>query len=284
MTTYWLRSYSGIHPFQSAWDGIVIAAIDCAMGAYKPVPCLGKAFISTLRHGGTMGLWEYLAAEKKAIANRAFQVFGFLILQVAIFFAVAGRLDIPRAWLLFGMYLVHVLVNMVFFLKYAPEIVAARGKYKFVKTWDKVVAGVYTAMLLVLPAVMGLDVGRGLSSLGIEFAVAGVIMFVIGGALSTWAMVVNKWFVTTVIVQKGQRVVSTGPYAIVRHPGYGGLMLYYLAAPLVVGSLYGLIPAAIIALAHIVRTQFEDKTLYNELPGYREYTQKVKYRLLPGVW
>ncbi len=101
-----------------------------------------------------------------------------------------------------------------------------------------------------------------------------------------WAMVENKFFETTVRVQKerGHRVVTTGPYAIVRHPGYSGMILFYGRAPFAIGSFYGLIPALLLDVALIFRTYFEDGILYKELPEYKEYTKKVSYRLVPFIW
>ncbi|WP_279385089.1 methyltransferase family protein [Methanosarcina barkeri] len=84
--------------------------------------------------------------------------------------------------------------------------------------------------------------------------------------------------------EKRHRVVITGPYAIVRHPGYAGMILFYGCAPFVIGSLYGLIPALLLAVTFVFRTYFEDRMLYKELPGYREYTKKVRYRLVPFIW
>jgi protein-S-isoprenylcysteine O-methyltransferase Ste14 len=99
-------------------------------------------------------------------------------------------------------------------------------------------------------------------------------------------MVENEFFETTVRIQKegNHKVVITGPYAIVRHPGYAGMILFYGCTPFIIGSLYGLIPAILLAVAFVFRTYFEDRMLYEELPGYKEYTKKVMYRLVPFIW
>ncbi len=133
----------------------------------------------------------------------------------------------------------------------------------------------------------GLDAGRlQLSSPGIGFLVGGVIIFIVGWVFVVWAMVENEFFETTVRIQKekNHRVVFTGPYAIVRHPGYTGMILFYGCTPFIIGSLYGLIPVLLLAVAFVFRTYFEDRMLYEELPGYKEYTKKVKYRLVPFIW
>ena len=223
----------------------------------------------------------------KAIAKRFFQVVFGLLLQVIVFFYAAGTLNVPSGWLYFEVYSVYLLVNMIIFLKLSPEVIAARSEIKFEKNWDKIFAIVYLICMLLIPAVAGLDLGRFYwSILGFEFAYLGLVLFVIGAAFSSWSIIENKFFETAVRIKKerGHKVVSSGPYAIVRHPGYVGIMLIYLASPLIFGSGYASIPAIMLAVAFVFRTYFEDRMLYEELDGYKEYIQKVKYRLMPGIW
>lgn len=223
----------------------------------------------------------------KAAVRRAAQVLGGLLLLMAVFFISAGRTDLPRAWVFFGLYFVSLLLNMVIFLKFNPEIIRARREIRGeMKWWDKIFAGFYTVFILTMFIICGLDVGRfNISSIGVEFFAVGIIIFAVGWVFVAWSMVENKFFETTVRIQneKDQRVVSTGPYAIVRHPGYVGMILFYGYAPFIIGSLYGLVPALLLAFAFIFRTHFEDKTLYEEFPGYEEYTRKVRYRLFPFI-
>ncbi len=99
-------------------------------------------------------------------------------------------------------------------------------------------------------------------------------------------MLVNAFLVTTVRIQeeRGHRVVTNGPYRFLRHPTYVGAILFTWGGPLLLGSWWALIPGTIAVIAFVVRTYLEDRTLQAELPGYQEYTQQVRYRLLPGVW
>jgi len=225
----------------------------------------------------------------KAAAKRGAQVLFSMLLMAALFFLSAGRLDLPRVWFFFGLYLVSLLINMVIFLKYNPEVVKARSemiKIGEMKWWDKVYAGLYILLMFALPVVCGLDVRFQASALGIEYYLAGILLFVAGWSFTSWALVVNKFFEGAVRIQKerGHKVVSTGPYAIIRHPGYSGMIVLYLAMPLGLGSLYGLIPALLLAAAFVFRTHFEDEMLQKELKGYKEYAKKTRYKLLPGVW
>ena len=225
----------------------------------------------------------------KAISKRAVQVLGSIFLLMAVFFLSAGRVDLPRAWFFFCLYFISLLFNIVIFLKFNPEIIRVRSETKWeeMKRWDKLFTVLYIIFVFIIFIVCGLDVGRfQLSSTGMEFLVGGVIIFAVGWGFVVWAMVENKFFETTARIQKEreQRVVSTGPYAIIRHPGYTGMILYYGCAPFIIGSLYGLIPALLLAVAFIFRTYFEDRMLYEELSGYKEYAKKVRYRLVPFIW
>ena len=105
-------------------------------------------------------------------------------------------------------------------------------------------------------------------------------------ALPAWAMWANAFFSTAARVQgeRGHVVCSSGPYRLVRHPGYAGFVLQALATPLLLGSRWALAPGVAAAVSMIVRTALEDRMLQAQLPGYAEYARKVRYRLVPGVW
>jgi protein-S-isoprenylcysteine O-methyltransferase Ste14 len=225
----------------------------------------------------------------KAVARRAAQVLGGIFLLMVVFFLSAGRIDLPRAWFFFSLYFILLLFNMVIFLEFNPELIRARSEVLRgeMKWWDKFFGVLYTIFLFIMFIVCGLDVGRlHTSSAGMDFLVVGVIFFVVGWVFIAWAMVENEFFETTVRIQKerNHKVVITGPYAIVRHPGYAGMILFYGCTPFIIGSLYGLTPAILLAVAFVFRTYFEDRMLYEELPGYKEYTKKVRYRLVPFIW
>jgi len=116
--------------------------------------------------------------------------------------------------------------------------------------------------------------------------VLGYTLLIAGIVGLTWAESVNKFFEPTVRIQRdrGHSVIDTGPYAIVRHPGYVAACLVCSGVPLSLGSLWALIPAILSCLLLVLRTIWEDRTLRDELAGYEEYTQRVRYRLIPAVW
>ena len=213
----------------------------------------------------------------------------FIILPAVILLVSAGRIDIPRVWIYIGIISIYYPVIMTILYRINPELITqrARGIRKDTKSWDKVLMPVAVIMVYIQLAIIGLDVGRfQWSSLGMHFALPGVILYIIAAFFSSWSVITNPYYEPTVRVQKDRdhQVITTGPYKIVRHPGYVAAIIFPISISFIIGSVIGLIPAAIIFLLIIIRTSLEDKTLINELDGYSEYAKKTKYRLFPGVW
>lgn len=213
-----------------------------------------------------------------------------LAVMMAVFYVAAGRVDIPRSWFLFCIVFVYFVASIFALYKYNPGLLIQRLKLsrEGSKMWDEVLMRVsnLTALLL-LPAVAGLDIGRfRWSSLGLPYAFVGVLLLIVSSVLINWAMIENPFFEPTIRIQddRDHRVVTTGPYSIVRHPGYLSGILWLASIPLILGSLYAFFPFALYSVLMSLRTYLEDKTLHEELPGYAEYTERVKYRLLPGIW
>ena len=215
--------------------------------------------------------------------------FGWKAVFYICFFLAAGRLDLTRAWFLLGIDYLGVVVISVIFWKLAPELANERATIKEgTKPWDKVFLAFYfTISLIAFPIVAGLDVGRfQWSELHINYAIAGVILFTLCVAFGSWAIMVNQFFETTVRIQtdRGHKVITGGPYRFVRHPGYLSMILGALSATFIVGSGYSLIPGGLGIIAVVIRTFLEDRTLQEELNGYREYASRVRWRLVPGIW
>jgi len=208
------------------------------------------------------------------------------LVQAAMLFISAGRLDWAMAWAFLGVYAVGAVAVVIFM---EPELIAERAKIKAeAKTWDTMLMGLSKLLMgLVMPLVAGLDKRFGWTQqmpLAVQFIA--LILVALGYGLSAWATISNRFFSDVIRIQtdRGQTVVSDGPYRYVRHPGYVGVILFTLATPLLLSSLWTLIPGGLTALLIIVRTVFEDRTLLDELDGYQEYAGRVRYRLLPGVW
>ena len=207
-----------------------------------------------------------------------------------VLYLTSGRWHWPVAWAYLTVYGGVLLVASIFAFHREQGFAEERTRVKEgVKTWDRVLAGRSQEMLarLTLYIVAGLDMRWDWSPpLALWAQVAGVAAAGLGYLLAVWAMAPNKFFGRYVRIQtdRGHYVVDTGPYRILRHPGYAGFMLFMLASAIALESLWALIPAGITAAVLVIRTALEDRTLIAELPGYAAYTQKTRYRLIPGIW
>jgi len=207
---------------------------------------------------------------------------------VALLFVPAGRLDWWAAWAFIGAFVLAVLALVGWLSRRDPELLAERQRAGGeAERWDRAIMAIYTVLLLVLLIVAGLDAGRfGWSSPPVPLRVLGWLGLVVSLALVWWTMASNTYLSEVVRVQddRDHQVATTGPYRIVRHPMYVGVILAFFCVPLILGSLWALVPALLCAILFVVRTGLEDRTLQERLPGYREYAEKVRYRLVPGVW
>ena len=140
---------------------------------------------------------------------------------------------------------------------------------------------VSTIVAFLLP---GFDRRWSWSNVPLPVVVAAELIVVLGYGLFVLVLRENRYASRVIEVEQGQQVTRTGPYALVRHPMYLGVMLMYLASPLALGSYWALLPAAVIIPTLVARILNEEKVLQRELNGYREYMQVTKYRLFPGVW
>ena len=156
------------------------------------------------------------------------------------------------------------------------------------KAWDKVLAPLMAVSIgFPLVIVAGLDHRHGWSpEFPLWLIVLGFILISLGYAFAAWALAENRFFSSVVRIQtdRGHVVCDTGPYRIVRHPGYAGNIPPLVGIVLALGSVWTLIPAAVALIIAVIRTALEDRTLQGELPGYRDYARRVHYRLIPGIY
>jgi protein-S-isoprenylcysteine O-methyltransferase Ste14 len=156
-----------------------------------------------------------------------------------------------------------------------------------VKNWDKVILAVYTALLPMVFVLAGLDAGRfRWSEVPVAAQALAWVGLVLAAALILWTATANTYLSRQARIQeeRGQEVVTAGPYRYVRHPMYAGILVLFLCLGPALASGYALIPGLAIDVLFIVRTAKEDGMLREELPGYEEYARRVRYRLIPGVW
>jgi protein-S-isoprenylcysteine O-methyltransferase Ste14 len=208
-----------------------------------------------------------------------------LLITAACLFASAGHLDWSNAWLLLSLSLIS---GLAFTLGRSPELAAERRNVKAGKSWDKLLVGI---TVLLGPMAMWITAGldhrfHWSPAIPSSAVIAGAATALLGAALTAWSMRSNQFFSSVVRIQKdrGHTVVQDGPYRFVRHPGYAGMTAFTLATPLILGSYWAFVPAAITASVTVLRTSMEDRTLHNELAGYPDYARKVPHRLLPAIW
>ena len=222
---------------------------------------------------------------RKNILKRLIQVTISVILIAILLLVSAGKTDWIYAWLYIASSLLVMIINAFIF---PPELISERGRKKDnVEKWDKLISGLLTLPWLALYIVSGLDIRFGLSlELASWIHISGLVIFILGNAFVSWAMISNIYFSTAVRIQydRGHTVSIGGPYRFMRHPGYLGMIIYLLATPVILGSIWAFIPASLTGILFIIRTAFEDNTLKNKLAGYKEYAERVKYRLIPGIW
>jgi len=172
-----------------------------------------------------------------------------------------------------------------------PGLLAERHnveKAQSAKAWDKVLAPLM-ALSVSFPMVIvaGLDHRFGWSPVFPLWLIAlGFLLISLGYAFATWALIENRFFASVVRIQveRGHVVCDSGPYRVVRHPGYAGNVLALLGIVLALSSMWALIPAAVALVIAVTRTALEDQTLQDVLPGYRDYARRVRYRLVPGIY
>jgi len=203
---------------------------------------------------------------------------------------ISARWDWWEAWALAIVLILGFAASRLLAARRRPVLLTERARFvqhHDPEPWDRLLAplvGPGSALILIIA---GLD-ARFAWSLppSTPIKVAALVVLVAGLSLGSWALMENRFFSGIVRIQsdRDQKVVSTGPYRWIRHPGYSGALLTYFAAPALLGSIWAFVPALFLAVALIIRTSQEDLTLRRRLEGYAQYAQKVRYRLVPFVW
>lgn len=222
----------------------------------------------------------------RGVARWIFKSIVYAVIFGLALFATSGDLRWGMGWVYLAIYVIN---QIILTLILPPDLLAERSKpQEGSKGWDIVLASVAALLMPIATYIVaGFDHGKGWSGIFSSVVQIVALVMMIGGiALASWAMAANKFFSGLVRIQtdRGHTVQTGGPYRFVRHPGYVGGILHHIAAPLMLGSWWALIPGGTGALLFIIRTALEDKTLQNELSGYAEYAQQTRYRLLPGIW
>ncbi len=207
-----------------------------------------------------------------------------LLLIGALLFLPAWTLAYPNAWLFIALLFIPMLsMGVVLFIK-APELLRKRLNNK---EKEKTQQGVIALSGLMFPVgfvLCALDFRFKWSDVPLWLVITASVLFLTGYAMYAEVMRENAYLSRTVEVQDGQKVIDTGLYGIVRHPMYLATLLMFVPLPLILGSLWGLIPFAIYPVVTVIRILNEEKVLTSGLAGYAEYKKRVKFRLIPFVW
>ena len=214
-----------------------------------------------------------------------------------VFFALAllwpaGSFFWWEAWVIIALVTVYGLGMTVYLLRYDPELLLERLKFVPVhqdqKAWDKVIMLMFFVAGISLYLVPGFDVVRFAWSepLPLWLRVSAMVIHIPCFVLLIWVMRENTYLSQVVKIDEARdhHVITTGPYAVVRHPMYTVVIVLLFAMPVALGSRYALILSVLLTVLLIVRTYLEDRTLHDELDGYVEYATQTRYRLIPGIW
>ena len=206
------------------------------------------------------------------------------IFMMAMLFLPAGTLTYWQAWIYLVVMFLPATFAFVWLLKDKPELAERRIQWRERDvTQGRIVSLAGVAMLATF-VVPGFDFRWGWSDVPLVVVIVGDAIVLASYLLVIWVLQVNEFASRVVRVEQSQRVVDTGPYAIIRHPMYLGVMGMILATPLALGSLWALIPAVVIIPVLMARIREEEAVLVRDLPGYADYVRRVRHRLIPGIW
>ncbi len=203
-------------------------------------------------------------------------------------FLPAGSLGWRPGWVFIIFMVLSYGIALLIMRRVNPVIFRARSRFQAgTKRWDLVLVSLIMLGMIAEIPLAALDAGRmEWSAMPTSIVILGYLLLAAGIALGTWAQAVNRFFEPGVRLQRerGQHVISNGPYAFVRHPGYVSAILVFAGLALALGSWWALIPAAGASGLLILRTSWEDALLHAELEGYADYARRVRFRMMPGLW
>jgi protein-S-isoprenylcysteine O-methyltransferase Ste14 len=206
---------------------------------------------------------------------------------IALLFVPAGTLDWANGWVFTAIFLLLMGVAIVVLWRVNPDIfVARKAIHAGTKGWDYLYLMAIIGGLVAVPVVAGFDYRWSWAQAPAGMVWLGLFLFIAGFAGQCWAQGVNRHFEPTIRIQtdRGHKVIDTGPYAYIRHPGYVSGSALAVGMALALGSFLALLPAAVVIVALILRTNAEDQVLQRELPGYAEYALRVPFKWVPGMW
>jgi len=227
---------------------------------------------------------------KKNILRIVIMLLIVLVIMPLLPILISGRWSWWQAWVMAAIFFLTFIISRILARQKTPDILKERANYnqqENTQAWDKWLSPLVAFGSVFILLVAGLEAKFHWSDgFSLPWELLGLVLILAGYLLSSYAFIENSYFSGTVRIQdeRGHKVVLSGPYAWVRHPGYLGNLIANLGIPLLLDSAWAFIPVIIFGSLFVIRTRLEDRFLRENLPGYMEYAQKVRYRLLPGVW
>lgn len=219
-----------------------------------------------------------------------FQLFVFIFVVPLLPLLISERWNWAEAWVYAMVHITGFIISRYLAARKHPDLIEERARmlrHEDTEYFDRWLAPLVGMAGILIMLTVGFDARNGFSiTFDIRVKIVSLVFMIAGFALGTLALMENRFFSGVVRIQKerGHSVVSGGPYALIRHPGYAGAILTYMATPIFLDSLWSILPVMFAIVVLIVRTDLEDKTLRDRLEGYEEYTRTVRYRLFPGIW
>ena len=221
---------------------------------------------------------------KKLFAEAVFKFLLGVVLVGVLVFLPAGTFDFLQGWLFVGVLFAPMLVAGIVMMAKNPYLLKSRLDAKEKQGKQQLVIKLSGLMFVAGFVLAGLNYRFGWYTLPLWISVVGAVVFLIGYVMFAFVLKQNTYLSRTIKVEQKQTVVDTGLYAVVRHPMYSATLLLFLSMPIILGSLYALVVFFAYPFIIVMRIKNEEKLLENELDGYKEYKQKVKYRLIPFIW
>ena len=202
----------------------------------------------------------------------------------AMFFLPAGTLFYWEAWVYMAITFIPMLFVVAYFIKNAPELLERRLKMREKEAAQKLIIKLSSLYFLIAFLLPGFDKRYGWSSVPATVVIIADVIVLLGYAFFALTLKENQYASRIIEVEEQQKVITTGPYALVHHPMYLAVSVMYIFSPLALGSYWAMLPTILLLILLVARIRNEERVLLRELKGYQEYTQQTPYRLIPGIW